>query len=218
MTSASPSNPWRYPTLLDAPDAIRLVVLLPAIDKRVEIECILRNSRLSNNPDYEALSYVWGDPHNTKQIILSDKKFNVTTTLEAALRRLRHSRKPRLLWIDALCIDQGNVSERISQVQQMGAIYRSAREVVVWLGPESNTSLRAFETLDAIVAIIREKSWESLPFDHNAPDWLGEDYHDRRKADRQMCIYRSFFEDRKWGLGMEAIEKLLRRPWWQQFG
>jgi hypothetical protein len=216
MTSASPSNPWRYPTLLDAPDAIRLVVLLPAIDKRVEIECILRNSRLSNNPDYEALSYVWGDPHNTKQIILSDKKFNVTPTLEAALRRLRHSSKPRLLWIDALCIDQGNVSERISQVQQMGAIYRSAREVAVWLGPESNTSLRAFEILDAIVAILREKSWESLPFDHNAPDWLGEDYHDRRKADRQMCIYCSFFEDRKWGLGMEAIEKLLRRPWWQR--
>jgi hypothetical protein len=174
MTSATPSNPWRYPTLLDAPDAIRLVVLLPAIDKRV----ILCNSRLRNNPDYEALSYVWGDPHITKQIILSDKKFHVTTNLEAALRRLRYSSKPRLLWIDALCIDQGNISERISQVRQMGAIYRSAREVAVWLGPESNTSLRAFETLDAIVAILREKSWESLPFDHNAPDWLGEDYHD----------------------------------------
>jgi hypothetical protein len=192
------------------------VVLLPAIDKRVEINCILCNSRLSNDPDYEALSYVWGDPHITKQIILSDKKFNVTINLEAALRRLRHASKSRLLWIDALCIDQENVSERISQVQQMGAIYRSAREVAVWLGPESNTSLRAFETLDAIVAILRKKSWESMPYDHNAPDWLGEDYQDRRKVGRQIEIYRNFFEDRKWELGMEAIEKLLRRPWWQR--
>jgi hypothetical protein len=216
MTSATPSSPCRYPPLLDAPDAIRLVVLLPAIDKRVEIKCILCNSRLSNNPNYEALSYVWGDPHITKQITLSDRKFNVTINLEAALRRLRHASKSRLLWIDALCIDQGNVSERISQVQQMGAIYRSAREVAVWLGPESNTSLRAFKTLDQIVAILREKSWESIPYDHNAPAWLGEDYQAQRKVDRKMWIYREFFENRKWELGMEAIEKLLRRPWWQR--
>ena len=213
MAPTTSSSAYRYPLLLDVPDAIRLVVLLPAIDKRVDINCILCNARLGDNLDYEALSYVWGDPHVTKQIILSDRKFEATLNLEAALRRLRHPHNPRVLWIDALCIDQGNVSERTSQVQQMGAIYRHARQVVVWLGPETNTSLRAFGTLDLIVSILRKKSWESLPYDPKTPSWIDQD---QVKVDHQMSIYRSFFENFQWELGMEAIEKLFRRPWWQR--
>lgn len=212
MASTTPSNTYRYPPLLDFPDAIRLVVLLPATDKRVKIKCVLCNERLSNNPNYEALSYVWGDPHITKQIILNDTKFEATVNLEAALRCLRHPRDPRVMWIDALCIDQGNLTERTSQVQQMGAIYRHAKQVAVWLGPETNTSLRAFETLDKIATILREKRWESRSYDASPP-WVNPDDF---KAVDQKQAYRKFFLDFRWELGMEAIEKLFRRPWWQR--
>lgn len=40
------------------------------------------------------------------------------------------------LWIDALCIDQSNISERSQQVAQMGQIYKSASTVLVWLGKD----------------------------------------------------------------------------------
>ena len=41
---------------------------------------------------------------------------------------------PRLLWIDSICIDQTNLTERGSQVGYMGDIFRAAAHVVVWLG------------------------------------------------------------------------------------
>ncbi|TKA66014.1 hypothetical protein B0A55_09277 [Friedmanniomyces simplex] len=38
------------------------------------------------------------------------------------------------IFIDAICINQGDVEERSSQVALMGEVYRRANEVVVWLG------------------------------------------------------------------------------------
>jgi hypothetical protein len=38
------------------------------------------------------------------------------------------------LWIDALCIDQGQNDERNHQVQQMGSIYSGAQRVIAWIG------------------------------------------------------------------------------------
>jgi FAD/FMN-containing dehydrogenase len=50
-----------------------------------------------------------------------------------ALRDLRYHEKDRVLWIDALCIDQNNNEERGEQVQQMGSIYSKAERVIIWL-------------------------------------------------------------------------------------
>jgi hypothetical protein len=52
----------------------------------------------------------------------------------------RHADK--LLWIDALCIDQENVIERNHQVQQMGEIFSRASNVLAWLG--SNRTIEIY--------------------------------------------------------------------------
>lgn len=39
------------------------------------------------------------------------------------------------LWVDALCIDQMDLQERMHQVRIMPHIFRGAEEVLVWLGP-----------------------------------------------------------------------------------
>ena len=44
------------------------------------------------------------------------------------------------LWIDQVCIRQDDVTERNHQVRQMAEIYRSASEVIVWLGPGTEES------------------------------------------------------------------------------
>jgi len=41
------------------------------------------------------------------------------------------------MWIDAICIDQSNVEERGSQVQQMRRIFEEAAPTVIWLGDGS---------------------------------------------------------------------------------
>jgi hypothetical protein len=58
----------------------------------------------------------------------------VTKNAYLALRDLRCQREDRVLWIDALCIDQSNDEERGQQVQQMGSIYSKAERVFIWLG------------------------------------------------------------------------------------
>ncbi|CAH0052464.1 unnamed protein product [Clonostachys solani] len=58
----------------------------------------------------------------------------VTRNLENALRHLRRSKGVRILWIDALCIDQKNEAEKLVQVQKMDWIYANAYMVLIWLG------------------------------------------------------------------------------------
>ena len=67
--------------------------------------------------------------------------------LAAALSQLRRPDKSRLLWVDALCINQADVGERQSQVERMTDIYRYAAKVIVWLGSEAEDSSRAMKFL-----------------------------------------------------------------------
>ena len=71
----------------------------------------------------------------------------ITKNLGIALRHLRREDGPRYMWIDAICINQGSLTEKGPQVAQMSEIYRRANRVVVWLGPEENDSNRAMDIL-----------------------------------------------------------------------
>jgi hypothetical protein len=73
--------------------------------------------------NYEALSYVWGKPTEAKHnLVVNDCSMPVTTNLYSTLQSLRYPDKSRLLWIDAICIDQRNETEEITQLPMMGGI------------------------------------------------------------------------------------------------
>jgi hypothetical protein len=61
-----------------------------------------------------------------------------TRNLDSALRHLRYQAKERVMWIDALCIDQFSTHEKNRQVAAMGHIFSAADRVIIWLGPEEN--------------------------------------------------------------------------------
>lgn len=67
-------------------------------------------TRLSRVDDvsYEALSYVWGDRESTNKIWVDGCLFTVTENLFEALSNLRQPSEDRLLWVDAICIDQSH--------------------------------------------------------------------------------------------------------------
>ena len=54
--------------------------------------------------------------------------------LYMALKRLRFADSKRVLWVDAVCINQDDLEERRLHVQFMGQIYTQAKKVLVWLG------------------------------------------------------------------------------------
>lgn len=103
---------------------------------------------LDHAPSYEALSYVWGNPqpHYTCRIN-DDDELGIGTTLYEALVHLRLPTTARLLWIDAVCINQKDMLERREQVIIMGKIYRRADNVIIWLGKSTEYSSYGMEAL-----------------------------------------------------------------------
>jgi hypothetical protein len=97
-----------------------------------------------DNPSYEALSYTWvinNNDHGQEvmdYVYVDGAKVKILPNLYLALRSLREDpywKLPeRTIWADAICIDQENLEERLSQVRLMDFIYSRAIGVVVWLG------------------------------------------------------------------------------------
>jgi hypothetical protein len=121
-------------------DNIRLLRLLPNDDEAAPVQCELCSYSLQKlglrTHLYEALSYVWGDTRETLPIWVDNNQFPVTVNLHAALLRLRDHSFERIIWIDAICINQKNPQEQGHQVQLMAKIYSNAYRVIVWLGEE----------------------------------------------------------------------------------
>jgi hypothetical protein len=91
----------------------------------------------SEEPIYDALSYVWGT-------VVYDRSFEcptgivmITKSLDVALQRLRSPEKIQHIWADGICINQQNILERESQVKLMGLVYTQAKMVKIWLGPDT---------------------------------------------------------------------------------
>ncbi|CAM6000725.1 unnamed protein product [Sphagnum balticum] len=123
---------------------IRLLELLPG-EREDKVRVRLRHASLDAEPRYDALSYMWGDPSVTRSIQLDDSnKFQVTVNLENALRDLRLIDRSMILWVNAVCINQGDIEERNHQVQLMQAIYQGASVVRAWLDIEIDPECPAF--------------------------------------------------------------------------
>lgn len=103
-------------------DALRLIILMPSTEKSSPIECTLAQDFLQNESPYEALSYVWGAVPGKSQIQVNKRPFLATKNLEAALRTLRLHNSARILWVDAICINQKDPQEKQRQVQMMSKV------------------------------------------------------------------------------------------------
>lgn len=147
---------YKY-TSLSGKDSIRLMTLQPG-RKGDDLYCSLSEVSLQEAPEYEALSYVWGDPTMTESICCDGSQLYITDTLKVALQRLRLPNSPRVLWIDQICIDQSAIDEKSHQVKLMASIYGLAREVIMWLGDASDLETRpAFSLMRKFFANVHTK-------------------------------------------------------------
>ena len=94
---------------------------------------------------YTALSYTWAGPVIDNGISIDGSVFDITENLWLALRQFRHLTRAIHLWIDAICINQGDDSEKGEQVALMGDIYSNATRTWIWLGAAANNSDQALE-------------------------------------------------------------------------
>lgn len=136
-----------------SPTQIRLLRLFPSVDEDAPLQTELFSfSFLEAGKDvhpYHALSYVWGGNDKPRFMLISGHEMSITENLYWALIRLRHPLMERTLWIDAICINQGDDREKERQIRIMAYIYAQASCVIVWLGKEGDNSDRALEEIRA---------------------------------------------------------------------
>ncbi|RAL02265.1 HET domain-containing protein [Aspergillus ibericus CBS 121593] len=132
----------------------RMIRLLPDEDKDAPIRCELFSYNLSRSSNgghlYEVFSYVWGSPARSRSIILNGCSFLIMESLHTALLHLRDTQLDRVLWVDAISINQDDDSEKSKQIPLMRMIYAQARRVVVWLGMGWGYGDKALELLGSL--------------------------------------------------------------------
>jgi hypothetical protein len=103
---------------------------------------------LGTHCSYEAISYTWGDQILPKQEILIDG-CSLSIPHRAYNAIIGHASffRTRTLWLNAVCINQGDNSEKYRQLPIIREIYCLASRVVVWLGQAKSSS-------DVILAVI----------------------------------------------------------------
>jgi hypothetical protein len=130
---------WQSHNLYPKPlseNCIRVLTILPGIWAK-PIKCDLREIQLQDPGPYLALSYAWknGDEDDhVVQISCNKISIKVSSNLHSALRQLRHHRDGVKIWVDSICINQKDNTERTCQVGIMRDIYAQSSEVVIWLG------------------------------------------------------------------------------------
>lgn len=99
------------------------------------------NGDLATRPQYAALSYCWGPPHEaeyqskttTKNLAKQFEGLNfdaLSFVLQDAVKATRNLRIP-YLWVDSLCILQDDISDWHKQCSQMSDIYGKARVTLI---------------------------------------------------------------------------------------
>jgi hypothetical protein len=125
--------------------------------------------------EYHALSYTWGDPvfpetlevlqHADQETPESLGLINITRNLHSALENLRRPDRVLVLWVDAVCINQGDLAERNSQVRNIPKTYTEASSVIVWLGTDSpkKDARRCLDFFGRLARLIADGNAEQQP-------------------------------------------------------
>ncbi|KAK4082393.1 uncharacterized protein Triagg1_2205 [Trichoderma aggressivum f. europaeum] len=195
------------PLNLERP-AIRLLSLHPGNDDMM-ISCELFQAEFhqrENMLPYEALSYTWGSSELSDIIHVNGCHLGITHNLYSALVDLRYQDRQRVLWIDAVCIDQKNDKERGHQVGQMGNIYEEADRVIFRLGSGTNET-------DLFMESLQRLQKESIR--HACRAWSRQD-------GRWKDLWYSFrpileeYDDELANLQQEGLREILQRPWFRR--
>ncbi|KAK8078538.1 HET-domain-containing protein [Apiospora saccharicola] len=212
------TSTYAYTPLDLSKDSIRLLRLCKG-DARTEIRCELVESFLSESEGlpYEALSYTWGGEltSDSPRILLNGVDFPITKNLFEALCSLRLGNQDRLMWVDALCINQDDHREKGHQVGQMRFVYRNAETVLIWLGPSSRN---VDDLMNAILCLPAESCNQDM-----MAEWRQCVNQQQQTMSNMKTLWSAsteLFEDSgkatAYGTHMSTLEKHLESPWFRR--
>lgn len=146
-----------------------------------------------NGLSYQALSYCWGSDKIHQYIYVGGQRVPIRQNLWSALRYLRYPKKEtRVLWIDALCINQADFLERAAQVSIMAYIFQKASLVLVWLGE-----------------VIGNAHVKLGDFNRSLLKQMKRDYENAAKHDGSLAQ-----ANLRWGIYTRHIQYICQNPYW----
>jgi hypothetical protein len=137
---------------LPSDEWFRLLFIEPGSPKDV-LQCQLIPVQLGlAKSRYEALSYCWSEGTGAKcGVVCNGLQIDISEPLSEALQHIRHPRLLRVIWADALCINQGDNGERSQQVSIMHSVYGNAFRTLVWLGTSCTGTTKALNLICDVV-------------------------------------------------------------------
>ncbi|KAI8630978.1 hypothetical protein F5Y19DRAFT_41698 [Xylariaceae sp. FL1651] len=151
-------NVFRHEELSDSESHFRLlqIISVPTAVASLQedcpgskfVECKLTTWPMAEAPSYHAISYTWGDANSMAWIKVNGTYMRVRQNCEDMLQQVfQHESPQAYVWVDAICINQDNSSEKSRQVSKIGEIYRNAERVLACVGAHDEHSRFLIETL-----------------------------------------------------------------------
>ncbi|KAK4888832.1 hypothetical protein LTR27_012293 [Elasticomyces elasticus] len=201
-------KPYVYRKLDAKRQEIRLLEVLPdEPGKPVRV-----NIRVVQLPAaYETISYAWGNPARSGCIEVRMKRrrrwsrqLRVPLNTEAALKRVRLVGRSRMVWIDAVCINQDDKLERSQQVAIMGSIYASSIGNLTHLGDleDADMAARIQSTIDNLLIQAKHETNDLRTFDSFLQDQSQTEQMQRRGL--------------HFDVDDEAVCLMLKLPWFRR--
>lgn len=125
---------------------------------------------------YEAISYAWGEEEASEKLSIYGTKppesIKVRPNVDTMFRYLRSPTKQRCLWIDALCINQGDLDEKNAQVKFMGEVYKQAKAIIIWVGAPADSSDPNDTTMRFFQQLVKYGPADSRPKQEQIKTWI----------------------------------------------
>lgn len=145
-------GPWIY-TPLPSPSHIRVLAIQPGVNDDILVASFEILDLNTANCHHEAVSYQWSEGGGQKaSIYLGGEKIFINAYLRSILLHLRLKRHVRILWADAICINQADHVERLQQVSIMQRIYSEAFRVIGFVGKDYLHAGTCFSAIEALTA------------------------------------------------------------------
>ncbi|KXX74630.1 Heterokaryon incompatibility protein 6, OR allele [Madurella mycetomatis] len=200
---------WSYsPLALDPPEVRLLTLEKGSMEDPIKCEVNIYDFDQKLYGEYETLSYVWGGPEEAIKVG-GNTEFKVKKNLAEALRHIRAEDKTRLLWVDAICINQGDKVEKGQQLGKIGDIYKRCKNCIIWLGTLSSQANPndAVELLKILAKLAPKHS-------HDSKEGEGTHFLETgcfKTSSTERTIVSSEYETQ-----FNALSELLALPWWKR--
>jgi len=110
----------------------------------------------SHDVEYTAISYAWDDEPLSVRIRCNGQQSMVTPSIWLLIGGILIEQKQSYYWVDQVCVDQVDVSDKERQVPLMDIYFSQASMVLVWLGCSTDLTDAAFGLMPDIYRKLAE--------------------------------------------------------------